>query len=313
MLPRGPEEERLKAVWSQASDKAGLPIVNSLEKIGDDLTALPFTLQDVKSEQGTPPPPSTLSGPSRMSLSEVTRAFQQVPQSTSNPPASSNAINSPPTAPVASANFRSPTGYAYAPTMSGGGMRPPYPPYGSPMLSSPSPTIIYPPVAPSPAPRPMNGQTTPYATPMWMPVSPAATVPNGVMRPIPSPYPQPIMTYPAQGPPMYPQPPGMHTPGTPVHTHAAAGRGRGMPMVSPVAGHAPPHGVMPMYAGSPVMMQPPVMAMNPSHSHSYPSPISAGRTPARPYDAQSGIPQAGHPHGHALYAPATTPYARPGW
>ena len=60
---RAPDPEHLKAVWSQTSNKAGLHPVNSLEGIADDLTALPFTLQDVKSEDGETPPPSLPTGP----------------------------------------------------------------------------------------------------------------------------------------------------------------------------------------------------------------------------------------------------------
>ena len=56
--------------------------VNSLEGIADDVTGLPFALQDVKSEDR-----ETLAinstAPSRMSLHDVTRAFQQVPSSSS--------------------------------------------------------------------------------------------------------------------------------------------------------------------------------------------------------------------------------------
>ncbi|KAJ7919112.1 hypothetical protein B0H13DRAFT_261543 [Mycena leptocephala] len=81
---RGPDPEHLKAVWSQTSNKAGLHAVNSLEGIADDLTAIPFTLQDVKSEDGGTPPPTTSIASSRMSLHDVTRAFQQVPSSSSS-------------------------------------------------------------------------------------------------------------------------------------------------------------------------------------------------------------------------------------
>ncbi|KAL1737900.1 hypothetical protein HDZ31DRAFT_70644, partial [Schizophyllum fasciatum] len=90
---RAPDPEHLKAVWSQTAN-SGLHPVNSLEGIADDLQ-LGFTLQEVKSEDGATPPPSLPHAPSRMSLSDVTRAFQTVPgsapaaQQKSPPPASS--------------------------------------------------------------------------------------------------------------------------------------------------------------------------------------------------------------------------------
>ncbi|KIK98508.1 hypothetical protein PAXRUDRAFT_24167 [Paxillus rubicundulus Ve08.2h10] len=58
---RAPDPEHLKAVWSQATDKEPMAAVNSLEGIADDLTALPFTIQEVKSEDGETPPPTTSS------------------------------------------------------------------------------------------------------------------------------------------------------------------------------------------------------------------------------------------------------------
>ena len=76
---RPPDPEHLKAVWSQTANN-GLHPVNSLEGIADDLQ-LGFTLQEVKSEDGATPPPSLPPQPSRMSLSDVTRAFQTVPSS----------------------------------------------------------------------------------------------------------------------------------------------------------------------------------------------------------------------------------------
>ena len=41
---RAPDPEHLKAVWSQTAAQEALPVVNSLEGIADDLTAVPFTL-----------------------------------------------------------------------------------------------------------------------------------------------------------------------------------------------------------------------------------------------------------------------------
>ncbi|KXN83574.1 hypothetical protein AN958_01139 [Leucoagaricus sp. SymC.cos] len=77
---RAPDPEHLRAVWSQPN-KADLNPVNSLEGIADDLTSVPFSVLDVKSEDGETPPPALPSTTSRMSLHEVTKAFQKVPSS----------------------------------------------------------------------------------------------------------------------------------------------------------------------------------------------------------------------------------------
>ena len=55
---RAPDPEHLKAVWSQTPDKAHIQPINSLKGIADDLTSVPFSLQDVKSDGGETPPPS---------------------------------------------------------------------------------------------------------------------------------------------------------------------------------------------------------------------------------------------------------------
>ncbi|KAF7306641.1 hypothetical protein MIND_00455600 [Mycena indigotica] len=201
----GPDPEHLKAVWSQSSNQAAP--VNSLEGIADDLTAIPFTLQDVKSEDGGTPPPTATSQPLQVRLSE----HQFRPPSTSAP------VARPP-----------PANYSYQlPPPPSQMMRPTYGAY-SPIQT---PAIIYP-MAPSPIPRqvPVNGHAPLYSQPVWMTQNPPA-----MMRP---PYPQ-LMPYPTpagtpmayQGAPL-PQPNGS--------------RGRGMPPqnimypASPILMQAPP-------------------------------------------------------------------------
>ena len=216
-----------------------MPSVNSLEGIADDLTAVPFTIQDVKSEDGGTPPPS---GPGllRMSSYDVTRAFQQVPTSSVKSPQRSAIL--PP--PVSSApNGPVPrSAYSYTPSL-----RPAYP-YPSPVLShSPSPTVVYPPqMAPSPAPRPMvlNGPPSPYGQHMWVPMG--GTQPqNQLMRPMVPPYAPQYVPYPSPGAvPMY-------MPGTPQPPGGVPGRAPGVPMMSPMM--QPPA----LYSGSPVMMHSP--------------------------------------------------------
>ncbi|ESK98469.1 hypothetical protein Moror_219 [Moniliophthora roreri MCA 2997] len=265
---RAPDPEHLKAVWSQPSNKSDLHPVNSLEGIADDLTALPFTLLDVKSEDGETPPPTLPTAPSRMSLHDVTRAFQQVPTSSSSSSGSHRPTISPPstTAPVA----RPPQGYNYStPNASTPNVRPNYQYHPSPMMShSPAPAMYHP-MNGSPVPSRMavNGHTPMYS-PVWMPLpNPASQTPNPMMRPgMPSPYP-PVM-YPSPGPQtMYPMPPNMqNAPGqSQVSPHGTMGRGRGNPpMMSPAMQHAGAIPPMPMYTGSPVMM-----------------PAHAGRPPLR--------------------------------
>ncbi len=197
---RQPDPEQLKLLWSQTSEKA-VPGVNSLEGITDDLPSVPFSLQDVKSEDGETPPPtgSNGAGPSRMSLHDVTRAFQQVPP----PPAGSIAGKASPQSPVVSTNSgsaRHPPFHAQPVHSTVGG--PAYPPY-PPMLShSPVPTVLYPhPMAPN---HMMGGSSPQYPQPMWIPMA-AAAAPGGQtpgpVRPLPSPYPAhpSYMSYPSPG------------------------------------------------------------------------------------------------------------------
>ncbi|KAH9937451.1 uncharacterized protein B0H18DRAFT_970690 [Fomitopsis serialis] len=283
-----PDPELLKAVWSQTSDKAALPSVNSLEGIADDLTAVSFSLQDVKSEDGGTPPPSG-SGPARMSSYDVTRAFQQVPTSSVKSPQRNTIL---------------PPGWALPPPAS---LRPPYP-YPSPVLShSPSPTVVYPQMAPSPIPRPMmvNGPPSPYAQPVWMPIGGPQPQTN-LMRPMTSSYAPPFVPYPSPGPvPLYISS-GMPNPQQPPN--GVQGRGAMMsPMMQPA--HA-------LYSSSPVMMHSPSgMHAQPPHGYT-PAPPNRGQMRGNFEHASGGssIPApTGHPPQQPPY-PTTPAYsARPTW
>ncbi|KAF8971529.1 hypothetical protein BDZ97DRAFT_1786963 [Flammula alnicola] len=284
---RAPDPEHLKAVWSQTSNKAGLHAVNSLEGIADDLTALPFTLQDVKSEDGETPPPSLPSAPSRMSLHDVTRAFQTVPTSSStssqpphratfSPPSTQAPVARPTTAP-----------YAYSPAPQSN-MRPAYVTYPSPMMS-PAPVMYGLPMASSPVPSRMqvNGHTPLYSQPMWMTMPGPSQTHGSLMRPVPSPYPAQMMAYPSPG--YAPQPPPNMMPTTPQGQNG--GRGRGMQIMSPVMSHAHTHPGSAMYGGSPVMLH----AVQVPQNHGY-IPMPAGRGQPRTENGQLLSQQQHPPH-----------------
>lgn len=305
---RGPDPEHLKAVWSQASDKARLPAVNSLEGIADDLTALPFTLQDVKSEDGETPPPSTSVASSRMSLHDVTRAFQQVPSSSS----SSTHRVTPLSPPSTTQPVSRPT-YTYAlPQAPNSGMRPAaYAPYPSPMMSH-SPGPMYPhPMSSSPVPSRMSvsGHAPLYAQPVWMPLSPGQP---GMMRPLTSPYPSQMMPYPAPGTTaMYPPPPpNMQSPPPQQPNHSQnRGRNGNVPLMSPVMGQGGPQ----MYPGSPALMH-----MQVPQNHGY-MPMSVGRGQVRNDTGHQPMQHHPPPSGHHLppqsgYTPVPpTSFVRPTW
>ncbi len=305
---RAPDPEHLKAVWSQPANKTDLNPVNSLEGIADDLTSVPFSIQEVKSEDGETPPPALPAPTSRLSLHEVTKAFQKVPS-----PSSSNSNHSRnPISPPSSNNTpstRSP--YPYSP-MPPNHVRP----YEySPMMShSPSPTVIYPhQLAPSPVPSrmPVNGHAQMYQAPIWIHRPPQATPGNhgNVMRPMMSPYTAPMMAYPSPNTPLYAHPMGTLSapPQPPVGT--AAGRGRGIPMMSPAMSHAP------MYAGSPVMMpaQPVPHQGYSAYMGVHPSPVPApGRGQPRADMSQASSQSAANAAGQQPhYNP--TPYVRSTW
>ncbi|KAI0935969.1 hypothetical protein AcV5_004235 [Taiwanofungus camphoratus] len=318
---RPPDPEHLKALWSQTSDKAELPSVNSLEGIADDLTAVPFTLQDVKSEDGETPPPSGSGPPSRMSLHEVTRAFQQVPSPSVNSPRRSDTLpplTSPPNGVVARPNF------AFTPSLPNNSMRPTYG-YPSPLLNhSPSPTVMYSHhMAPSPVPRPMvvNGASPSYPQPMWMPVPGSSTqAPGTMIRALTSPYPAQLMAYPSPSGqlPMYPPPPPPGMQGASSQAaNGAHGRNTGMSMMSPVM--QPAHSSHPMYASSPALMHSPsVLSMPPGHGYP-PGSVQPHRGQHRGhFDPTPGVPamspSVSHPpHQPSPYAVAPNSFPRPTW
>lgn len=302
---RKPDPEQLKLLWSQTSEKADVPGVNSLEGITDDLPSVPFMLQEVKSEDGETPPPTSSngSGPSKMSLHDVTRAFQQVPP----PPAGSITGKASPQPPAIQPSTSGSNRHPAFPQPSqpvhsvvGG---PAYPPYSSPMLShSPAPTLMYPhPIAPN---QIMGGPSGQYPQPMWFPMAaPGGQTPGGAVRPLHSPYPHHASYIP------YPSP-GAYAPSQPGHGPLPNGtQNRSRPGahvgLSPNMSHSRAPATLPMYQGSPVLVHPQaVMHVQPS----YPGAMPAGR----------GVPmQASHPtpgpHGGG-YTPTThSPYARPPW
>lgn len=305
---RQPDPEQLKLLWSQTSEKADVPAVNSLEGIADDLPSVPFTFQEVKSEDGETPPPtvSNGSGPSRMSLHDVTRAFQQVPP----PPTGSTTRKASPQSPVVqpstSGSVRHPTYPPHAQQMHSAVGGPQYTQYPSPMLShSPAPTMMFPhPMAPN---HMMGGPSAQYHhQPMWIHMAappPGAQTPGGVVRPLPSPYPTHAQYMP------YPSPTAYATsqagpPGSQPQPQPNGGRSR--PSAAP-AGMSPglSHARAPaMYQSSPVLMHPQVIHVQPSYAGSMP----AGR--GVPMQASHPTP-APHPGG---YTPAThASYARPPW
>ncbi|CDO70272.1 hypothetical protein BN946_scf184942.g72 [Trametes cinnabarina] len=306
---RAPDPEHLKAVWSQTSDKAQIQPVNSLKGIADDLPSVPFSLQDVKSDDGGTPPPSGSGTWSRMSSYEVTRAFQQVPS-----PSSSSLQRPGPIAPSNSTSTNGPAsrhpGFALSPPPVGQpALRTAYPAYSPMMSHSPAPSVMY--SHPSPVPRPMvvNGSAPAYAQAVWMPMHGTAPPPSaGMMR---SPYGPQMMSYPSPGAvPMYPAPMPMQNPS---QQNGVQGRPPSMAMMSPVMQPA----MSPMYAGSPVLV-PTTAVMAPGQA--YPMPSQAGRAPGpmRPYEQNSQNGQHMHPSPMRQppqngYNPVPSGYARPHW
>ena len=249
------------------------------------MPAVSFSILEVKSEDGETPPPTTSSNPpSRMSQHDVTRAFQQVPTSSSTatthrvapaPTPSAAMITSPPSRPL---NHAMPPPQQHLQQHPGGPVRSMYPGYPSPLLSSPSPTVVYPmSMTPSPIPRPMvvNGAPPQYPQAMWVPMpGPPTSAPNGMVRPAP-PYGAPLMPYPPPPAGMYAPPPGMQ--GGVPHQQPNGMQNRvpnGM-MLSPVMPqahahpHPHPHGGPPpsMYAQSPVLMHSPAAGHQVGHTY----------------------------------------------
>jgi len=303
---RAPDPEHLRIVWSKSGTKDPSPSVNSLEGIADDLTNVPFSLQDVKSEDGETPPPTA---PSRMSLSEVTRAFQQVPTNNRPVPPISSSMSSPPERPH---NF---TGQ---PPQQQNNRQTYGPTYPSPLTShSPAPgQIVYTQGSPVPGRMVVSGHGSPYMhpQPVWVPVhqgpAPPGQTPGSMMRPVPSPFPNQVVAYP-QG--VYGRPPPPMTngpiPQQPNGVHPSQGRGRGG-MMSPImapTNAVPPHPGM-MYPPSPALMQPQLGVPGyPPHMQQHPGGNgSVGRGQMRNgYDGMPGMQ--GHPPHHPPSTPGQGP------
>jgi serine/arginine repetitive matrix protein 2 len=289
---RLPDPEHLRAVWSQVSNSSDVPTANSLKGIADDLTAIPFTLHEVKSEDGGTPPPGTL--PSRMSIHDVTRAFQKVPAGSSGSP--SHAPISPPSN---AQSLRRPS-YGFPSPSTGSGSRPLYPAYHPQPMGSPAPAMVYPAhVAPGMT-RPMvPGTHSSQPQPgMWVqvPHPPGPTTPIGAMQYMPTPYSPQVVGYGNMNmhPGMYMQqmPNGAGTPAaTPQHHH----------------GHAMPPPL------TPVITQPvPGYPTNPYQP--YPSPVTPGGRGMLPSNSHSSMSPRQTPHTHsAPYNPVPASYGRPTW
>ena len=294
--PARVDPEHLKAVWSQTPDKDGLPTVNSLKGIADDLSTVPFSIHEVKSEDGgTPPLPGPVAPPSRMSASEVTRAFQTVPSGPSNPSLRVNPF-SPPImgSPLNGHKALKPPVGLPQPPMDPNASRSPYMSY-PPQLNghSPSPpTLIYSHVSPA---------TTSYAQPMWMSLPQQGPQ---MMRPQPSsPYSPSLMPYsipasqngmyhppnPASQPqpPQYSRPMGSQLLVSPVMPQASPVPHHMVYATSPMLMHPPPPGPVPQpqpYAGAIGMgrgsIPPPPTGRNPMDQRHPPNPMS--QPPAAP-------------------------------
>ncbi|TBU64802.1 hypothetical protein BD310DRAFT_838242 [Dichomitus squalens] len=319
---RAPDPEHLKAVWSQTSDKAQNQPINSLKGIADDLTGVPFSLQDVKPDDSETPP-SSVAGAwtrSKMSSYDVTRAFQQVPSSSASSSQPRPAPIAPTVSTSSSTNGSAPRypGFAFSPPPVGQpSFHPPsaYPAYSPMMSHAASPTVVY--SHPSPVPRPMvvNGQAPPnYGQPVWMPSMASPAPPSSrVMR---SPYPAQLVPYPSPGGTMpgYPSPvPGMQHHHPPPQQNGAQGRPPGMPLMSPVMQHAMP----PMYASSPVLVH---TSPHAAPGQAYPTPGQPPRAPMHQHP-NPGTPHMHHPQMRPPpqngYAPVPSGYVahapRPTW
>lgn len=312
---RPPDPEHLKAVWSSTSNKADTPSVNSLQGITDDLPAVPLTIQDAKLED-IPTPPLSTSHASRMSIMhDITRTFQQVPISSSSSGHQSTKLGTTPLPSSNSLQSQSVTSPSHRPhqlpppSMSGG-MRVPYPGYPSPMMSSPSPTLVYPPMTPSPIPGQMvmNGAQYPG---MWMAVSPNG--PPGMMRPMTSPYAPQLMPYSHAGA-MYHAPPNMqgHTLSPSPSMQGRSGNVMMTPSTSQAQVAHPP----PMYATSPVVMHALPAMHGPGSNYPGSAQGRGGPPPRGPYDNAQGMVQQSPsfgPQQPAGYSVPPNMFARSTW
>lgn len=352
-----PDRDHLKQVWSQKLDKDGKPSGNSLRDIADEPTRLSFSMQEMKSDEGDTPPPtmsSTNSGTTsvtRMSVQDAHRAFQTVPSSSSAtssprpPPRQPSQNQQQPSAPTSQPLPTHPSASPHRPPQPMP-MRifGPYPPQGSPHLApAPHGSHLYA-LPPQPQPGqqqrpPVNG-APPQMAQGWV-VAPAGQQPQQqqFMRPPPpgSPYmvaygpppPGVYLTAPPQGQPPHQMP----KPGQPLQPGPpGAGRGRGMPMMSPGPSQAQPHispvpapgqilqhMAMPPYQGGPIPSiyhMPPAPGQGMVHPHpgappGQPMPGMYPGGPPRPpimqYPSAGGFVPAPPPQQHAPFLP------RPNW
>ena len=301
---RVPDPEHLKAVWSQASEKDSAPTVNSLKEIADDLTTVPFSILEVKSEDGgTPPPQVPVAPPSRMSASEVTRAFQTVPSAPSNnSPLHTNPFNpglSPPLGVHDKALRQAPVGFPQPPSAQHIA-RPHYMGYPASMEShSPSPpTLVYSHVMPNGMQSSPSG--TPYGQPLWMQLGPQMVRPQP-----PSPYNPSLMPYhmPSAQNGVYPSSVGApSSQGSPAPYPSAPPSQMLVSPVLPQAAPVPPHM---MYATSPMLVPVPPPGGAPVQPHPYPGVVGMGRNnvPLRnPIDSRQP-PNTTHPQQQASRFP----------
>lgn len=221
-----------------------------------------------------------------MSIHDVTRAFQQVPPSSSSShrPALSPALASGLIARPLNSNYSTPN-------MPGRHIQQPLflPPS---MVVSNSPTTYANPMTQ------INGPSPAYP-PHWIPMQGSQNR-SGTMRPMASPYPAQMMPYPAPSPVphMYGIAPSNQNPSTSVNGVMTP---RGIPMMSPsMHPSAPPN--MQMYGGSPIMMHPmPSLPPGQPPYNSAPTPRRAVHTnavvtsPLMPQSLpQNQLPQYGH-------------------
>jgi serine/arginine repetitive matrix protein 2 len=270
------------------------------------MAAIPFTLQDVKSEHGGTPPPASSSS-SRIPY-DVTRAFQQVPTPSSS---SSTVIAQPSSSSPNAANrlTRQPS-YGFPSPSVANGSRPLYPVYAAPNMGTPSPGMMYPvTMAQSPLARPvpMNGHS-PQHQPQYQPQPQPQVQPQHQAQPQQQ-Y-QVAQQYPMWVPVHHTGAPG--SPMAPVHymhnPYAPAPQGM-------VYASTPPAGMYQgMYAAPPPVTHAhaqvaPIPQPQPQHQHQPPAPQARGRGVPPPVVTQPA-PGAYGPHAHQPYPSPITPGGR---